>query len=245
MKELLLKVRRLGCETCFPDSAEEQGRDQPDSKSLSERVARSQEIESGGHGELRVGSEDEVDHRCVERGEPEPLVGRADEQRTAPGVLDMQVCKKRRQETQAETEDGPREDIQSFRRLRVIELGIEGEERTGIEEKQSEAEEEEDTFEIALAAVAEDDHHPEEREEGAGGETDQANVEQCTHRESREDAIYGDSWKESNHEKAESNRRTPKRSASEDESYAGEESRAMAQCKEFLASCKIKKIQCL
>ena len=31
----------------------------------------------------------------------------------------------------------------------------------------------------------------------------------------------------------------------EDESYVGEKSRAMAQCKEFLASCNMQKIQCL
>jgi hypothetical protein len=65
--------------------------------------------------------------------------------------------------------------------LNVVELSVEREKRAAVEEKQCETEEEEDAFEVALAAVAEDDHHPKEHQQRAGGVADQANVEEDAH----------------------------------------------------------------
>ena len=65
--------------------------------------------------------------------------------------------------------------------MRVIDLRVEGEERTAVETEQGEAEEEKDTFKVALATVAEDDDHPEEHQESARGKTDQADVEKGGH----------------------------------------------------------------
>jgi len=90
----------------------------------------------------------------------------------------MQVNEKRRSETKAGTQDGPGESGEERRGLRIIDLGVEGEEGAAVEEEEGEAEEEKDAFEVALASVAQDNHHPKEHEQSACGESDQANVEE-------------------------------------------------------------------
>jgi hypothetical protein len=66
----------------------------------------------------------------------------------------MQVNEKRRSETKAGTQDGPGESGEQRRGLRIIDLGVEGEEGAAVEEEEGEAEEEKDAFEVALASVA-------------------------------------------------------------------------------------------
>ena len=93
----------------------------------------------------------------------------------------MQMKQERRSEAEAGAEDGPSEGGEQGWRLGVIDLGVEGEERATVEAEKGKTEEEEDAFEIALAAVAEDDNHPEKHQEGAGGEADEADVEKGGH----------------------------------------------------------------
>jgi len=90
----------------------------------------------------------------------------------------MQVNEKRRSETKACTQDGPSESGEERRGLRIVDLGVKGEERAAVKQEEGETEEEKDAFEVALASVAEDNHHPKEHEQSACGESDQANVEE-------------------------------------------------------------------
>jgi len=93
----------------------------------------------------------------------------------------MQMKQEGGSEAEAGAEDGPSECGEQGWRLGVIDLRIESEERATVEAEEGQAEEEEDAFEIALAAIAEDDDHPEKHQEGAGGEADEADVEKGGH----------------------------------------------------------------
>src|SRR5262249_29165940 len=84
-------------------------------------------------------------------------------------------------EREANGQDGPKKQCQEGWRMGVVNLTVDCEQRAAVEEKESEAEEEEDALEVALAAVAEDDDHPEKHEEGASGVADEADVEEGGH----------------------------------------------------------------
>jgi hypothetical protein len=60
-------------------------------------------------------------------------------------------------------------------------LCVEGEERAAVEEKEGEAEEKEHALEVALATVAENDHHPEKHEKCSGSKDDEAEIEEELH----------------------------------------------------------------
>ena len=60
-------------------------------------------------------------------------------------------------------------------------MRIQSEQEAAEKGGEREAEEKENALEIALAAVAENNDHPEEGEEGAGGEEEEAEVSEPVH----------------------------------------------------------------
>lgn len=64
-----------------------------------------------------------------------------------------------------------------MRGFAVVNLAIQGQERTAIEKKQCEAQEEQDALKCSLAAVTEDHHHPKERYQRSSGENEERKKE--------------------------------------------------------------------
>jgi hypothetical protein len=90
----------------------------------------------------------------------------------------VQMDQERRQQAQAGAQHCFCEDSQEGWWRCIIDLSVEREKRSTVEEKQRQAEKEEDALKIALTAIAEDYHHPEELQQCSGGVTDEPNVDQ-------------------------------------------------------------------
>src|SRR5271165_2706743 len=80
-------------------------------------------------------------------------------------------------EDQTETQKKPGEERQLARDNRVVNLSVEGQQRCAVKEEQREAEEKQNAFKVALAAVPENHRHPEKRQQGTGGENDKLDIE--------------------------------------------------------------------
>src|SRR5262249_44248003 len=87
----------------------------------------------------------------------------------------------RRQEPQAETQKGPGKNLQAVRRSTVIKFRVEFQKAAAAKPGEREAKEEKNALEISLAAMPEDQDHPEKREQRAGGKNDESKVRHCGH----------------------------------------------------------------
>ena len=76
----------------------------------------------------------------------------------------------------------PRHRKVQARRSAVVEFRVHCEEAASEETRQRQTKKEENTLEIALAAVAQDHHHPKKGQERPSGEKDKSKIERPAHR---------------------------------------------------------------
>jgi hypothetical protein len=147
-----------------------------------EVAGRKKEIKSARKGEATVRLEGEKGDECVSCGKDKalPNVGRR-RSGTGRSIFKVQMKKEGGRKTQAGAQHGPGKGGEKGRGLGIVDLRVEREKRTAIETKESETEKKEDTLEIALSAIAEDQHHPKEHEQGASSVANQAEVEEDRH----------------------------------------------------------------
>jgi hypothetical protein len=186
MEQLFVAIGGGTGELELPDSATYERAYHEHTEELAEAVGRQEKIESLGKSQAPVCLDGKQDDERVTQWEGDALrsVERAIGawcEISCGRIFQMQMNKERGSETKAGTQDGPGKSSEERRRLRIIDLRIESEKGAAVEEEEGEAEEKEDAFEVALAAIAEDNHHPEEHEQGACGETDEAHIEQRGH----------------------------------------------------------------
>src|ERR1700733_1237169 len=80
-----------------------------------------------------------------------------------------------------ETDKGDDKLAQAGGRLAIVNLRIHCEQRAAVKQKQRSAEEEENALEIALAPIAKDHHHPEQRQQRACRQPDQTQINDGIH----------------------------------------------------------------
>src|SRR5271155_4387070 len=131
-------------------------------------------------------------HKVYKRGiggdEPRALCAASAKNLANGSVLDLQVHEQRGNYGQTGADKNPSEPFQLRRRYCVVGLGVRFEERGTIEKEQSEAQEEEDALKIALAAMSENHHHPEKRQQRSGSENYKLDIqhqESCSPGETR------------------------------------------------------------
>ncbi len=93
----------------------------------------------------------------------------------------MEMEEERGKQPEAEAQKSPSKGEQTARWNSVIKLSVEHEKTAAAKQRQRETKKKEYAFEVALAAMAENHNHPEERQEGASGQSDQAGVRKPVH----------------------------------------------------------------
>ena len=95
----------------------------------------------------------------------------------------MEMNDERGKNPEADAEKSPGKRKQSIRWNAVVKLGVEREQTAAAKQRQCETKKKEYTLEVTLAAMAEDHNHPEERQESASSQSDQAGVREPVHEE--------------------------------------------------------------
>src|SRR5215831_9726523 len=184
MKEPLLVVGSRSYESPLPARRDEQTGHQPDLKGPSQGIAWKHEIEPAGRPQRGIQPRQQIRSRSVGANQPHLLFASGAEQFADLRVFDVQNNQQRRQEPKTQTLDGPGKERQRCRDGYVIELRIQGQQRTAKEKNKREAKEKEDAFKIPLPAVAEDDHHPKKRQERSRGQRHESKIDSVVHKES-------------------------------------------------------------
>lgn len=79
----------------------------------------------------------------------------------------MEMNDERGKKPEAEAQKSPGKGEQAWRRRGVIKLRVQREKTAAANQREGQAEKEEDALKVALAALAENHNHPEERQKGA------------------------------------------------------------------------------
>src|SRR5580693_3748286 len=97
-----------------------------------------------------------------------------------PGLreLQMKMNQQRGQQAQPGAQQRNRRTLQKRRWHRIIDLGIQRQQRAAIKQKQRQAKKEEHALKISLPPVADDHHHPEQLQERASSKTDEPNIDE-------------------------------------------------------------------
>src|SRR5260370_29492486 len=103
----------------------------------------------------------------------------------------MEMKKQCWSEAEPGAKDCPCERREQRRRLQIINLRIERQQRAAVKQKQREAQEEEHPLKIPLPTVAKYYYHPEQHQQRPRRETDQPNIEKRTHSEPRAHSTLG------------------------------------------------------
>src|SRR5258708_13668759 len=100
----------------------------------------------------------------------------------------MEMKKQCWSEAEPGAQDCPCERREQRRRLQIINLRIERQQRAAAKQKQREAQEDEHPLKISLPTVAKYYYHQEQHQQRPRREADQPNIEKRTHSEPRADS---------------------------------------------------------
>ncbi len=90
----------------------------------------------------------------------------------------MQVDQQGREKAQPGEQHRLGKGVQQRRRFGVVDLGVQRQQRSAIEEKQRQAKKKEHSLEIPLPPVAENHHHPKKLQQRSGSKADQPYVDE-------------------------------------------------------------------
>lgn len=181
MKRFLRWIGRDPAEASLPVSGQRDCNDEPQLEQEPQEMRGALEIKVSLKAECPAQIKRHSNRGNPGDSQPKVLLPGRPKQISKKGVLNVKVNHQRGNKPQPKAEKRPGELEEALRRCDIEELGVQRQEGTSEEARQREAEEEENALEIALAAMAENDHHPEERQQGPYCERDESEIEQPTH----------------------------------------------------------------
>jgi len=171
MKFSLRLIRRYPDEARFPSRAHQHRYAKPYPVSAPQRIPGNQKVKIGRCRQKGIHAQREIQDGRVSRQKNQALNRSAMEHLPSLGIFEVQVDQERRQQAQTSAQYGFCEDRQQCGWLWIVNLRVQRKERTAIEKKQREAQEEKHALKVPLPPVAENHHHPEQLQQRSGGKS--------------------------------------------------------------------------